>query len=235
VLLDEFQLPCPGLGMRGADRQRCRLTPVRYITQRDPSPDEERPDAGSPVPSLERLVDVGDVVRDLNEVLPFGRAEREGGDRLAPSIYIEIDASQPCGWLSSSAAMDLPPDPAALALVRAFCAAWDRLDLDAVCAMLVDDVVYHNIPMERLQGRSAVEAYLRQAAAFESARWELVAIAANGTTVLTERVDRFTSNGHDISLRVMGTFEVRGGRISAWRDYFDLADYRRQLAAADTA
>lgn len=128
--------------------------------------------------------------------------------------------------------MDLPPDPAALDLVRRFCAAWDRLDLDAIGAMLADDIVYHNIPMDRLEGRAAVEAYLRGAAVFETAQWELLAIAANGATVLTERIDRFTRNGRAIALPVMGAFEVRDGRIAAWRDYFDLADYRRQLDAA---
>ena len=56
-----------------------------------------------------------------------------------------------------------------------------------------------------------------------------------GSTVLTERVDRFLMNGQPIALPVMGTFEVRGGKIAAWRDYFDLADYQRQLAAAAAA
>lgn len=128
-----------------------------------------------------------------------------------------------------------PPDFAALALVRAFCAAWDRLDLDAALAMLADDIHYHNIPMPALDGIAAVEAYLRRAAAFDSAAWEIVAIAANGSTVLTERVDRFLMNGQPIALPVMGAFEVRGGKIAAWRDYFDLADYQRQLAAAAAA
>jgi limonene-1,2-epoxide hydrolase len=27
----------------------------------------------------------------------------------------------------------------------------------------------------------------------------------------------------------MGTFEVRGGKIAAWRDYFDLNQYMSQL------
>lgn len=125
-----------------------------------------------------------------------------------------------------------PPDFAALALVRAFCAAWDRLDLDAALGMLADDIHYHNMPMSALDGIAEVEGYLRQAAAFDSAAWEIVAIAANGATVLTERIDRFVMNGQPIALPVMGTFEVRGGRIAAWRDYFDLADYQRQLGAA---
>lgn len=128
--------------------------------------------------------------------------------------------------------MDLPPDPLALDLVRRFCAAWSRLDLDAVCMMLSDDVAYHNIPMEPLSGRAEVEDYLREAANFHGAQWDLLTIAANGGTVLTERIDRFTLGGGEIALPVMGVFETRGETITAWRDYFDLADYQRQLAAA---
>jgi limonene-1,2-epoxide hydrolase len=30
----------------------------------------------------------------------------------------------------------------------------------------------------------------------------------------------------------MGTFEVRDGKIAAWRDYFDLNQYMSQLQAA---
>jgi limonene-1,2-epoxide hydrolase len=32
----------------------------------------------------------------------------------------------------------------------------------------------------------------------------------------------------------MGTFELAGGKISAWRDYFDLAQFQKQLPAGST-
>ena len=41
--------------------------------------------------------------------------------------------------------------------------------------------------------------------------------------VLTERVDTFTIGGAVAPLPVMGTFEIRDGKICAWRDYFDMA------------
>jgi limonene-1,2-epoxide hydrolase len=31
------------------------------------------------------------------------------------------------------------------------------------------------------------------------------------------------TDGGELALPVMGVFEVRDGRIAAWRDYFDLA------------
>ncbi len=32
-----------------------------------------------------------------------------------------------------------------------------------------------------------------------------------------------------ITIPVMGTFELRDGLVAAWRDYFDVADFQRQL------
>jgi limonene-1,2-epoxide hydrolase len=52
---------------------------------------------------------------------------------------------------------------------------------------------------------------------------ENVNVAVNGDVVLTERIDTFTVGEVVAPLRVMGTFEIRDGKISAWRDYFDLA------------
>lgn len=115
-----------------------------------------------------------------------------------------------------------------LALVTAFCAAWDGPDLDRVLAMMSEDIVYHNIPVEPLHGLAAVSAYLRAAGPFEQCRWDLLHVAAAGDHVLTERIDRMVVAGHAIVLPVMGTFRVRDERICEWRDYFDLASYRTQ-------
>jgi limonene-1,2-epoxide hydrolase len=49
--------------------------------------------------------------------------------------------------------------------------------------------------------------------------------------VLTERLDRFTINGKQIALPVMGIFEVGAdGKLVAWRDYFDLAQFTKQMS-----
>jgi limonene-1,2-epoxide hydrolase len=49
--------------------------------------------------------------------------------------------------------------------------------------------------------------------------------------VLNERIDVFRHhNGGTITLPVMGTVTVEDGKITVWRDYFDPADFERQLA-----
>jgi limonene-1,2-epoxide hydrolase len=47
--------------------------------------------------------------------------------------------------------------------------------------------------------------------------------------VLNERTDRFKLDERWIELPVMGVFELRGGKISAWRDYFDLQMWMKQM------
>ena len=66
----------------------------------------------------------------------------------------------------------------------------------------------------------------------ESIEFRILNIAADGNTVLTERLDIFVLPNVTIELPVMGTFELRDGKIAKWRDYFDLNQYMTQMAAA---
>jgi len=115
-------------------------------------------------------------------------------------------------------------------IVLDFIDAWNRLDWDAVVAAVAEDVIYHNIPMEKVEGREAAAAVFTGMQA-ESMNWEVISIAENGNKVLTERVDNIgLPGGKKVSLPVMGTFEIEDGLIKEWRDYFDLATFTSQLA-----
>ena len=48
--------------------------------------------------------------------------------------------------------------------------------------------------------------------------------------VMTERVDHFIRPEQTISLPLMGITEVHDGVITSWRDYFDPAQLRSQMA-----
>jgi limonene-1,2-epoxide hydrolase len=117
------------------------------------------------------------------------------------------------------------------AVVRRFCAAFSRCDVDELLGYFAEDAVYHNIPIAPVQGRAAIEATLRQFVDPQGeAEFEIRSLAARGDTVLTERVDRFKLRGKQVALPVMGAFEVgRDGKIRAWRDYFDLQQFTKQL------
>lgn len=108
-------------------------------------------------------------------------------------------------------------------VVRTFCDAFDGRNAEALRPYFTDDVVYHNIPVDPAVGIDATIAFIESFFGMcESMTIETVHLAVRGNVVLTERIDTFTIGGVVAPLPVMGTFEVRDGRISAWRDYFDM-------------
>jgi limonene-1,2-epoxide hydrolase len=116
-------------------------------------------------------------------------------------------------------------------LVREFCAAVERHDAEALRPFLADDVVYHNIPMDPAVGQEAaiafIDGFFKMCDRLEI---EILHLAVRDNVVLTERIDTFTMGDKKAPLPVMGTFEVRDGKISAWRDYFDLAQITSMLS-----
>lgn len=120
------------------------------------------------------------------------------------------------------------------AVVRRFIETWKTRDLDRLLGFFTDDCVYHNIPLDPVQGTAAVRATIASFAGMSSAiEFELLQIAETESgVVLTERVDRFEIGGKWIALPVMGAFELRDGKICAWRDYFDMAQFTKQLPGA---
>jgi len=115
-------------------------------------------------------------------------------------------------------------------VVTGFLEAWNRQDLDGIASRLAPDVFYHNIPMEPVLGRDAVVAGLAPfVQGCTAVDWQVLHIADTGSgAVLTERVDNFVMGEKRMSVRVMGTFELRDGLITHWRDYFDLAEFQKQ-------
>lgn len=117
------------------------------------------------------------------------------------------------------------------AVVRKFCETVARRDVQELGGFFTDDAVYHNIPLAPLEGRAAIESTLAQFVTPASrVEFELRGIATQGSTVFTERIDRFEIGGKSVVLPVMGAFEITAdGRISAWRDYFDMQQFTSQL------
>ena len=118
-----------------------------------------------------------------------------------------------------------------LDVVTRFCAAWSRLDIDEIIGYFGEDAVYHNIPVDPVVGRENIRAVIVGfTTGWEQVEFEVRHAVAQGDVVLTERVDRFISPERTVSLPVMGTFEMDGGLIKEWRDYFDLNQFMSQLS-----
>ena len=119
-------------------------------------------------------------------------------------------------------------------VVQEFCAAFAAKDVDTISRLLADDVVYHNVGMAPAVGKAAsvamIQGFLDMA---EKMTFEIHRIAANGDSVLTERTDTFTINGADSPVAVMGSFDLHGGLIVAWRDYFDMGLTTKMMSGED--
>lgn len=116
---------------------------------------------------------------------------------------------------------------------RAFVAAWERRDTDAVMAAMAEGIDYANVGLSHTHTREEARAFLAPFIAGASEiEWVVhhAAEAADGS-VLTERTDRFLMGGRWLEIPLMGVFVFDAdGLIAEWRDYFDVAGFQKQMA-----
>jgi limonene-1,2-epoxide hydrolase len=118
--------------------------------------------------------------------------------------------------------------------VTGFIAAWPTKDADRLISFFDEDAVYQNGPLPPARGREAIRNAL--AASMEmggEVAVDIIHIIADGDIVMTERVDHLSIINQTFSMPMMGIYEIRGGTIAAWRDYFDLNQFVSQLPPGD--
>lgn len=118
-----------------------------------------------------------------------------------------------------------------LATVRRVCEAWSSLQRDEFHQLFDPQVDYRNIPVEgdRHIGPDAVCDVLERFSRSWETDLRLHHIVGDERLVMTERTEHFTHRAGKKApfvLPVMGVFELADGRITAWRDYFDLNHLR---------
>lgn len=121
------------------------------------------------------------------------------------------------------------------AVVEAFIAAFEALDLEKALSLVDEDCVYKNVPFHTARGKQRIARDLGLLArGMNEFRVEMSHIAVNGDVVLTERIDTIGTRLARAAVPLMGTFVVRNGKITEWRDYFDwsqcLGLFARSLA-----
>ena len=114
-------------------------------------------------------------------------------------------------------------------IVRDFLGAWPRRNVDELMSFFAPHAVYHNVPVAPCIGGAAIrETFTGFLATMPGIVLDVIQLVAAGPLVMAERIDRFVMpNGHRFDLPVTGVFEVRGEKIVAFRDYFDLATFER--------
>jgi limonene-1,2-epoxide hydrolase len=120
-----------------------------------------------------------------------------------------------------------------IAVVRRLCEQWAWLSREDFHAIFAPDCLYLNIPMPEVRnvGPDAAHRMLSRMAERWEVSLQVIHIAASGPAVLAERLERFEDRAAGVTceLPVMGAFELKDGRITAWRDYFDLAQAKPLL------
>jgi limonene-1,2-epoxide hydrolase len=111
-----------------------------------------------------------------------------------------------------------------LEIVSAMTAAMAVKDYDTACTFFAAGCEYTNIPMGSVTGPEGVRAVLEPffAPTLEN-EFLTIRSATEGNRVFVERLDRHRLPTGWVELPVTGVFEVEGGKIRVWRDYFDLA------------
>ena len=111
-------------------------------------------------------------------------------------------------------------------LIREFISLLVSRDLESAAAMVTNDFEYDNVPMGKTFGpqglRDTLNGFFSMCTGID---WKILHQTSSGTLdsgiVLNERDDRVEIHGRWTTLPVAGVFEIRGGKISLWRDYFD--------------
>ncbi len=120
------------------------------------------------------------------------------------------------------------------AVVKGFVDGWTSgKSIDEITKMLDDKILYINVPDPTpIHGRKDSAKFLEPFFAkdplivpFEF-KTEVKHLVANGPDVLLDRVDTITVAGKSWSVPVAAYFEVKKGKITVWKDYFDQGQFQ---------
>jgi len=114
--------------------------------------------------------------------------------------------------------------------VEGFLNALQDADYENAEAALDDNLVYENVGLPTIHGRSRAIELFRRAEGRMRFEVKIHRIAADGAAVLTERSDALIFGPLRLQFWVCGVFEVHNGKITLWRDYFDFFDMLKATA-----
>ncbi|MBP2452980.1 limonene-1,2-epoxide hydrolase family protein [Mycolicibacterium lutetiense] len=110
------------------------------------------------------------------------------------------------------------------ATVERFLNALQEQDIDTAEGTLAQNLVYQNVGFPTVYGRNRTIKLFRSMPKWMGFEVKIHRIAADGAAVLTERTDVLAFGPLRVQFWVCGVFEVHEGRITLWRDYFDMLD-----------
>ena len=111
--------------------------------------------------------------------------------------------------------------------VETFLYAMQDEDFDTVEAAMADNIEWQNVGFPTIRGRERMMKLFRRGEGRFGFEVKIHRIAAEGNAVLTERTDALVIGPLRLQFWVCGVFEVHAGRVTLWRDYFDMLDFTK--------
>jgi limonene-1,2-epoxide hydrolase len=117
--------------------------------------------------------------------------------------------------------------------VTEFLDAQSQRNLEKMCALVDDDIVYINEPHppERaIRGKKMFrDAFAASPCIWcEKANLQVLQMShqEGSDTVFVERHDQFFIDGHWLAIPICGYLKVKNGKVVLWKDYWDYAKYK---------
>ena len=137
--------------------------------------------------------------------------------------------SEPSAHPEKGVRADIDPGVDNAHTVEVFLTALEDQDIDAAGAVLDENLIYQNVGFPTIRGRARAMKLFRGMEGRAGFEVKVHRIAVNGATVLTERTDALVFGPVRLQFWVCGVFEVHDGRITLWRDYFDMFDFSKAI------
>lgn len=117
------------------------------------------------------------------------------------------------------------------ALVREFVDAFEKKDAALLGSFLADDVIFENYGDPEVHGRADLVAmWAGVFRTFAGVRFETLHQAVDGDVVIAEQVHGLGLAGKPPApIKNLAVYEIRDGKIAAWRDYTNPLEAKRLL------
>jgi limonene-1,2-epoxide hydrolase len=140
---------------------------------------------------------------------------------------------------ATAAAADSSADSEKVA--RSFVASWTTKPIDDIVGYLDENVLFVNVPDPkpiegRKNARAALEPFFRKDPLIVpfTFKTEVKHLVAKDSDVMLDRVDTFVIAGKTWEVPVATYFEVKNGKITVWKDYFDQAQFQPAVTLMET-
>ena len=109
--------------------------------------------------------------------------------------------------------------------VTDFCNSLLGRDMNKLVSYLSEDVFYHNMPWQPVNGHAGVRQVLTafvEGPKISLEKMEIKHTSSAGDVVMNERLEHWAAGSVKVQLPVLGVFTFNDkGKISRWCDYFD--------------